>query len=491
MKVLKKIYSVVFDDFHWKLLALIAASVIWFVGMHNIDPYRTSLVQSRLQLINLEIMTREGVIVLNEDALRDLNVNVLVRGVRSDIEIMEAAVAADAERLADFVAMSVDFRAIEGAVVAAAGGVSTQTLYILPNLLQPGLEHISFNPASVEVILDTVQERNLSVNIIQIGEASPGFELQHIRLNNETIRVRGARTDVQAVSRVEAIVDITGVHEEVEQTVEFLVLDAYGSDITDRVQLNIVETTATIRVWQVQRADIILRGEGTIAPGFAVAGISGDVQGVEVVGSAEALYDFDTIFAEIDLTGANANITQEILIADWLPDGVYLKQDEPPAFYATARIEPIEQRVFSVPHGNIRTRGVVGLYQLVDEVPLFITASGPHSLIAALDVAEILPEFDLRGLPIGVHTVELIVELPVGLSLVGSPPTLLVQIHEPASPEEDENGVENDGENGEENGDDLPPEGEENGEDEPEDPDEIEEIEEIEEENGEGDDSNG
>jgi hypothetical protein len=82
----------------------------------------------------------------------------------------------------------------------------------------------------------------------------------------------------------------------------------------------------------------------------------------------------------------------------------------------------------------VRSRGAVGLYQLVNETaPIRVTVSGPRSLISSLTSDSIDLEFDLRALPIGIHTVPLVVELPPRLSLVGSPPVLVVQIHEPAA----------------------------------------------------------
>ncbi|MCL2355940.1 MAG: CdaR family protein [Defluviitaleaceae bacterium] len=427
MTFLKKMYTIIFDDFRWKLIALVAAGAIWFAGMNMSDPPENYTLRMRLQLANMEIMTREGIVIVNEDDLREIDVSILVRGLRSDISYLQSV---DPERLAEFIDVSVDFRAIDGTAVVAAGGISTQTLRVSTSL-KPGFEQISVNPQLVDVELDMVLERSFSIQTVQAGEILHGFELHQIRLRNETVRIRGARTDVQAVSRVEASVDVTGVHGEAEQIVPITVFDSYGRDMTSRVRLNVVETVAAIHIWQVRRADISLRGAGAVAPGFAVAGISGDVQGVYVVGSADALSDFSTVDIDVDLTGANANITQSLQISDWLPSDVQLRRYEQNAIAVTARIEPIEERVFTVPHGNIRTRGVVGLYQLVDEAPVRIVVSGPRSLIAALNVSQILPEFDLRGLPIGVRSVQLRVDLPPGLSLVGAPPTLLVQIHEP------------------------------------------------------------
>lgn len=455
MKVAKRIFAMLFEDFHWKLLAVFVAGVIWFVGVNMSDPYQNLSVSPRLRLDNLDIMAREGIAVLNEDDLRDINVSVTVRALRSDMDALRAALA-DPERFANFIEVSVDFRAVDSDAVRDADGIVSQSLRVSPNLMS-GFEHLSINPAYIEVYLDTTARQMFPVQTVLRGDVPPGFELQPFRLGNESVTITGSRTDLREIASVRAEVDITGVHEAAELVIPLVVLDAEGYDITYRVQLNVTETTAPIRVWQIRTVPVFVRATGSPAAGFAVAEISGGLESVYVVAPAEILDNVDYILAGIDLDGASANVVHTILIAAYLPEGVALAQNEYEEMTITARIEPIEERVFIVPHGNVRSRGVVGLYQLVDDnAAIRVVISGPRSIIAALNASQIEPEFDLRGLPIGVHSVPLAIELPTGLTLVGTPPTLLVQIHEPAAPEEN---------NGEPEPPDEPENGYENGED--------------------------
>lgn len=448
MQIIKGIFSLLFSDFHWKLLSLAVASVIWFFGMNMSNPFLNQTVSSRLQLDSIGIMAREGIVVLNEEALRDINVPVLVRAQRSDMNKLSAAMV-DAELLADFVTVGVDFRGIDSEAVVAADGISSQVLRIAANM-QAGFEHISINPAYIEVFLDIAVRDVFSVDIIQHGDVPPGFELQDIRLSNTHVTIRGPRSEVVKIDHVQANVDITGVHDDAEfNNVPFRVIDHHGNEMTESVNLNVTETTAFVRVWQVRTVPVVTVGVGSTAAGFAAAGISGGSDTIEVVGSDEALAQLRDIRVEVNLAGASSNIVETIDLNDWLPDGVYLRYGEYYSMDVIARIQPIQERVFTVPHENLRSRGVAVLYQLVDDnAPIRITISGPLSLIERLNAEDIEPEFDLRRLPIGVHTVPLTVDLPAGLTLVGRPPTLTLQIHEPAVAGVDE---EDEEENGEEN----------------------------------------
>ena len=432
MRYVKKFFSMLFEDLHWKLLALFAASIIWFIGMNMSDPYQNLIVSPRLQLENIQVMHRDNIVVLNEDALRDINVSVLVRGLRSDMEILRAAIT-DPVLLSAFVEVSVDFRAIESEAVASSDGVSTQSLRISVNL-QSGYEHLSINPSHIDVALDVTGQQSFTVQEIQTGDVPPGFELQYINLGNDRVTIRGSRTDLRMIGSVQAITDITGVVEDAELPVVFQVLDLYGNDMTDRVRLNISETMARIRVWQIRQVDIDLRSVGLPANGYASAGIDREFSTVEIVGPEALLDEIDFIRIDFDLTGARSNIPRTINISDWLPEGVHLREGETSELPAIARIEPIEERTLTIPRGNIRSRGVVGHYSLVNEnTQIRVTVSGASSRITSLTASDIELEFDLRALPIGIHTVPLIVDLPRGITLIGLPPTLVVQIHEPAS----------------------------------------------------------
>ena len=431
--MLKKFFSMFFEDLQWKVLALAAASVLWFIGMNMSNPPLNMAVSPRLQLDNLGVAGHYGIMVLNEDLLRDINVSVTVRSLRSYMDVLRAA-QHDQEMLANIIDVNVDFRAIDRDAVFEADGVSVQRLRINPNL-QAGFEHLSISPAFVDVYLDVAESQMFPVQTVQHGVVSPGFELQHIRLRNEIVSVTGARTDLRTISLVQAHVEVSSVHGDADLPIPLRVIDENGDDITERVHLSVEETTASVSIWEVRPVDIRVSGTGSPAAGFAVAGISDALQTFDVVGPAEILDEIDHIRAEVNLAGASADVTQMLAVSEWLPEGVSLRQGEYHTMNVTVRIEPIEDRVFIVPRENVRSRGVVGLFQLVDDnEPIRVNISGPRSIIAALNASEISPEFDLRELPMGVHTVPLMFDLPAGLSVVGAPPTLLVQIHEPAAP---------------------------------------------------------
>ena len=429
----KKVFSLIFDDFQWKLISLVLAALIWFVGMNMSNPPQNLSVSPRLQLANIEIMSRDNIIVLNEDALRDINVSVVVRAPRSDMDILRAA-QSDPDRFSEIVEASVDFRAISTSTIRAADGYIVQSLRISPNLAH-GFEHLSITPAYVDVYLDVLESRAVPVAIIQDGELPPGFVQQELTLalgNNDMVTVRGARSDIRNISQIRTYVDISGAFGDMQIPVPLVVLDRDGNDMTDRVHLSASETVANLRVYRYRSFDVVINPVGTPAHGFALSGIDFEATSVELVGRADVLDELEAIVAEVNLQGVAGTLRLMVDIEAALPPGVQLRQDEASSVEIVARIERIQEREFTIPRENVRSRGGVSLYQHVDEhVPIRINISGPQSLISALNESTMALDFDLRGLAPGVHTIPLEVELPRGLHIVGTPPSLRVQIHPP------------------------------------------------------------
>ena len=429
MSMLKQIASAFFADFHWKLLSLLIAFVLWFVSANVNNPSVNHQFHVLLNLQNVELLNRDQIVLLNEDALRETMIQIVIRGQRREIE---ALAARDPYFISTMITPSIDLRAIDPSKVLHADYPITVPLDVTVNLY-PAFEHFSIRPGYVEVQLDALVSERFMVGTDIVGEISPGFELRNIHLVNNHVSVTGARNDVKDVASVGVQVDILGVHTVTEQIVTLTVFDHDGYDMTDRVQLSVTETTATIHVWPDNAVEILLETVGEVAPGFAVANIYFEPETVNVVALPERLEALDYIVVEIDLNHANTDFAHAIDLVPWLPDGVHLRRDTETAVGVYVTVEPIESRFFNVPRDNVRIRGFEAIYQILgDNLPIQVGASGPRSLINALEYHQIELELDLRNLYIGIHDIPLTVGLPEGLDLFATRPVLQVQIHEPA-----------------------------------------------------------
>jgi len=433
---MKRFFSFLFADFHWKLISLGLAFLLWFFGTNMANPTQNHLFTVQLDHHSIEILANEGIVLVNPEAL-DILVQVGVRAPRRDLATLIDATPA---RQATMIAPSVDFRAINVIDVRNNDGSLTVRLNISVNLY-PGYEHVSITPSFIEVEVDAVARVTFPVELDETGDVDSGLELRPIRLANNSVTVTGTRTNITQIDRVRVNVDIWGINYETElPNLRLEVLDHNGHDMTHLVQLSVQETTATIPVWPIKAIPLHVEPVGVVAAGFAIDEIDTEPRFIYVTGMPGGRIDeLEYIAVEIDLDGRDESFIESLDITDWLQNGVFLSREQDPVVAVVVAIEPIERRVFQIPLDNLLIRGVGVLYDIVGNVTTIrFSVDGPQTKIGGLSQADIGLELDLRNRSIGIHRVPITVNVPEGVILSQSPPLLQVQIHEPAGAENDE-----------------------------------------------------
>jgi len=434
---MKRFASLLFADFHWKLISLGLAFLLWLFGTNMANPTQNHLLTVQLDHHSLEILANEDIILVNPEAL-DILVQVGVRAPRSDLAVLIDATPA---RQAAMIAPSVDFRAVNVNEVRNNDGTLTVRLNINVNLY-PGYEHFSITPSFIEVEVDAVAREIFPVELDDTGDVDSGLELRTIRLANNNVTVTGTRTNIAQVDRVRVHVDIWGINYDTElPNLRLEVIDRFGHDITHLVQLSVQETTATVLVWPIKTIALRVEPTGTIAHGFAVDEIDTEPRFIDVIGAPSTFNELELeyVVVELDLDNRNESFIDSLEISEWLPNGVFLSREQDPVVAVVVAIEPIERRVFQIPFDNLLIRGVGVLYDIVGSVTTVrLSVDGPQTKISGLSQGDIGLELDLRNLSIGIHRVPLTVNLPDGVTLALNPPMLQVQIHEPAGADTDE-----------------------------------------------------
>jgi len=436
---MKKFLSFFYTDFHWKLLSLSLALVLWFIGANINNPAQNHRFNLRLQHHNMNILAGEGLMLVNPEAL-----NVMVQvGIHAPRRELDALIAAGVDVQAARIVPSIDFRAVNIEEVLASDGPVTVRLDVSANV-DVGLEHFSIHPRFVNVQVDVIERETFPINVYQVGEIAPVFELLPIRLMNTNVIITGPRTWVSQIAEVLVEVELLGIHEDTELgNLPLVVLCHAGRNITDRVQLNMRETTAIISVLSTEAKELVLRDTGNLASGLAIAEVAAIPATIEVAGTPGRLQEIEYILAEFDLDGENDDFMRYIDITEWLPYGVFLRSGESRYVAVFVTVEPIERRVLHIPRGNVRSRGLGTIYSILGGAQhIRVEVSGPQAQVNALRYGQVGLELDLRNRPIGIHTIPLNVSLPQGINLVQNAPHLRVQIHEPAivGVEEDDSG---------------------------------------------------
>ena len=435
--MIKRIAGLFYKDFGWKLLSLVAALMLWFVGINMNNPLQNHTVRQRVQLNNFEILANEGIMLLNESELRDTLIQVGVRAQRNEIDFLRSAELADSALFNEMINISIDFRAIPSEYVHASDEAVTLRLDISPNLYH-GLEHFSIRPSYVEVHLDAISRNTFPIDVVRHGETAADAWLSSINLANNRVTVSGPRTIIREIEKVQVNVDVTGLYGDSEQNAMLSAYNFQGIEVTEHVSLDMTSTIATISVWPVRQLPINVEFTGEVASGFAVYGFTVEPEFVSVASSSfEDIYEF-TVYA--DLMGTDESTLKTISLSEHLPEGMALVHYDRPNVSVFINVEPLETRIIHVPGSHLRVSGVQAIYQKLTEVTSYaITVLGPRSLMYDLTASDITIDLNLAGLPVGIHTVTLIVTAPDGIRVVSAAPQIQIQIEEPAvAPEEPE-----------------------------------------------------
>ena len=422
--MLKKILSFFYTDIQWKLLSLVLALILWFVSTSVNNPLENRPIDRILQLHNLGVMNTEGIAVLNIDELRNITIQIGIRGPRHDIEALGL--------IEDMIIASIDFRAINREYIYAADGPVNIGLNVSANLAQMGfvnVNHQYIRPHIVNVELDILIQQSFPIQKRVDGVVADGFELQNISLTNQDVNIEGPRSLIALIESVYTDIDITGLSDSISKPSRLIVYDYYGRDITRLFGLSVSETMADIHVLPIERIDLDVNIIGEPAQGFVVHYFYIAPLYINIVDTLAR--DIDYITIDVPITSLSENFEDIIDIQEFLPVGMRLSESESPYVRVFVYIEPIQRRVFFIPREDIAMFAHTAVYQILGAAnPVRIVVEGPQSIVSLLEPSDINVSLNLIGRPIGVHRIAVSVDFPEGIYLAEPPPTLDVEIHD-------------------------------------------------------------
>lgn len=291
----------------------------------------------------------------------------------------------------------------------------------------------SVAPQSIEVILEPILERALSVTVVVANPPPLGFEVEEPELSLATVMVSGIQRLVDLVDVVVAPIDVTGATVDIDLPVALQARTSTGAIVGGvRIEPPTVAVRVSIRQVLFRRAVAITPDlVGQVASGYRVTSITVDPLSAVVVGTLTALEGLETLPTEpVPVAGAMEAVVMSVAIL--APDGIAL--EEGAGVRVRVQVEPVTvQAVFDLP---VEVRNLAaGL--VVDVLPdrAMLTVQGPAPLVAALVDASFRVSVTADALTPGVHIIPLQVSFAAGLEVVGVWPETVTLIVRQAPPE--------------------------------------------------------
>ena len=294
-----------------KAAAVLLAIFLWFWVMLNEEnpileaPIRTPVVAKDLQ---------PGLALQRE--LSDADVR--LRGLRRDMADIEEAVEA--------------FVSCRG---LGAGSYRLGVQVRAPEAVTV----VGVHPADISVALEDVVSANRPVELQRTGDPPAGYELVDTSYSPKTVRVSGARSQVDAAVRVLVTVDLARIVPGVPISLSPRAVDSSGDEVRHvSIAPPRVTVMAEMQPVVVSRTlPVVVRTRGALPAGLELVSVQVDPAMVTVVLPASRVDDITQIDTEdLSLAGARGSFTGSLRVI--VPEGANLMGD--PEVRVTVKIAP-------------------------------------------------------------------------------------------------------------------------------------------------------
>ena len=261
-----------------------------------------------------------------------------------------------------------------------------------------------------------LMSKQMPVDIVVNGELPEGVYLSEPQISGEKITVSGPASLVKRVAAVRAFVSVEDVQKAEPLRVRVAAYDANGEGVRG-VTINTAEVTVSYTMHGAKQVPVMVDITGVPAAGHKIGEVTSSPQSVELIGANEALDKITALQLEsIDISGRTLTLTRNYRLADYLPEGVRVKEGTEENVRIVVEIGQQESREVILQPEQLEILGQEdGLeYRLENSVTLIV--SGEQEALDALQPETLQGTVNAAGLSEGTHTAIVHVELPEGLT---------------------------------------------------------------------------
>lgn len=390
------------NNWKWKLASLIIGFFLWSYITAGVNPTQElTLRDIPLEMRNQQSLTQNDYTITAQDPQ---NLSVLVTGKRNQLGDLQPN---------DIVAV-VDLSNFE------EGMQSFPIRYESPSdiiITQTSAERVNLT-------IEKVVTRSVNVNVEDLGQLDDNYILESLTATPQTVEITGSRSKVDAVERLVARIDITGLTEDRSSNVKIVPVNAAGEEVPD-VTLSLSSVNVSLSILKQKEVGIVPNLRGELADDSALRLVQVVPNTILVKGKTSVIDNLETMNTEpID----QAQITEDIERSVHLdfPDGVESVNGNS-SVNLKIDLDKKEDRVFDIPANRVAIEnGPVGTLTALQnpDATIDVTVNGFPSDLDNLSPLQIRLLVDLADSTQTAGTISrpLTVELPEGFTLVSTSP---------------------------------------------------------------------
>ena len=381
------------------LWAFILALAVWVAAVTAADPDQ---VRSLPAPITLEVVGQDPGLVISSDLPREVEVTL-----RAPSSVWER--------------INSDPGSLRAILDLSGLGSGQHNVEVQVQVSEQPYRKISVSPESVNVMLEPLATRSMTVNLNLSGEPAVGYQAGSPLLSPLQVVVAGAESKVELVDKAQVSVRVDGIREGINKSLPVEVLDQNGQAV-EGLSLSPREVQVTLPISQqggYRDLAVKVVVQGQVAGGYRLTDLSVFPPVVTVFSSDPNVVSALPGVVEtqpLDLRNASEDITTRLDLN--LPEGVSVVGEQ--TVLIQAGISPIESSL-TLSNEVVQVVGLPpGLTAQVLPATVDVIISGPLPLLDTLTRQDIRVTVDLTGLAAGTHQLTPRVEILIADVIVES-----------------------------------------------------------------------
>lgn len=292
-----------------KILSLIFSAVLWLTIVNYTNPEVSVTVKTNIDVRNVEELSKSNTVFpLDENTV---SITYKVRsGNRAKITPADFSAYVD---LSDYT--------ITGAV----------PVYVdVKDDAAEMVSEVSHEPLVVHVNAEAIVRRRFKISGVVDGSAAEGCVIGEMRHEPEAVYISGTKSELARISNVSFHVDVNNAKEDIHGSENIVVSDADGKNLNANVKLEPYDKVDyTLKIYKTKTLTVKTSTEGHTREGYVVDSIETSPTFVSVYGDDSILKEIQYITiprSELNITDAYENMTFNLDINDYLPEGLHLNQ---------------------------------------------------------------------------------------------------------------------------------------------------------------------
>ncbi len=295
------------DHIGLKLIAVLLAIVVWLVVM-NIEDYSITRTFKDIPVEQLNGDTLNKIDKVY-DVIDGETVDIVVKGRRT---LVGSLTVDDFVASADLSKMSI-----------------TNTVTINVSLKDKTKEdQVSIRCVDDQMLLSIEDKvsKQLPVVIVIQGDPSDGYALGKCKSTPNIVTITGAKSVVDKVTELRAVVEVTGRSESFDIDVTPKCYDVYGESMEGKnVFLDVDTVSVNVPIYKTKTVEVLVNTEGKPSLGYEVTNVNYHPQSVVIAGDSSQLDEIDAVvISDISVSGKTDSFELNVNTEEYLPEGIYL-----------------------------------------------------------------------------------------------------------------------------------------------------------------------